>query len=373
MLRLFLVLYTLMLLTTGCFAQTDPLYVDFNSPKWNTMGNADVSMFDGKTVTRVLGGTAIACLDGYDFGDGTIECDMYSPSDRAFIGLAFHIQDFRDFEWVYFLPHNSGTWDAVQYEPVCNRSATWQLYHGDGFQANAEVPTHKWFHVRLDVIGDSGYVYLNNAAVPVLSFGLRLKDHKGLVGVCSYHPGTFANLVITGKEPAMVPVSNSYYDPNPYYINTWQVSEPFLGLVDDISADQKAQNENSWKIVQADERGIINLNRYFVKTPSSNTVLARTIIQSQKVQTKTLSFGFSDKVRIYLNGKQVYSGNNTYVESDLWKDRGYVYVDYASVDLPFIKGENELVMQLYEDKFGWGFTTRLDDYQGLELYPAQAR
>jgi hypothetical protein len=47
----------------------------------------------------------------------------------------------------------SGEWDALQYDPVFHGSNTWQLYHGPGYQREAQVPTGRWFRLKVDTCG----------------------------------------------------------------------------------------------------------------------------------------------------------------------------------------------------------------------------
>ena len=76
-----------------------------------------------------------------------------------------------------------------------------------------------------------------------------------------------------------------------------------------------------------------DLNRHYHLSKSKNTVLAKVIIDSNKTQKKKLYIGYSDKIRIYLNTENIFSGNNSFHESDKYEDRGYV-LDKHQID-PF--------------------------------------
>ncbi len=147
----------------------------------------------------------------------------------------------------------------------------------------------------------------------------------------------------------------------------WLISEPYDNF--NFTKEPKLLSENvkKWNKISAEENYLINLNRYFNKTKSENTVLAKVIINSKKALTKKLHFGYSDKIRIFLNSGKLFEGDNTYQESDRYEDRGYVLDKFEVIELPLVKGVNELIMEVSEDKFGWGFIARISDLTDVEI------
>ena len=350
-----------------CFGQESKIFVDFSSKNWKTLGKIEIKEYDGKLATCVPEGTGMAYLDGFDFENGIIECDLFAPVNRAFIGLVFRIGSLSNLELIHCLPHESCKWDAVEYNPIFNQSATWQLYHGKGNEAPAKIPTNEWFHIKIVVIGDTAKVYLHNETEATLAVKLKHKITQGPIGVFSHHPGIFANLSVTkidtnyvkAKEIKKSLVKSSY-------LTRWLISEPF----NNANWDSKKLNLNdslkgNWQIINAEEGNLINLNRYYVRSGKHNTILAKVIIDSKKEQTKKLYFGYSDKIKIFLNSNMIFSGDNSYKESDRWDDRGYVFDDNEIVELLLKKGKNELIMQIYEEQFGWGFKAHLEDLKDI--------
>ena len=61
----------------------------------------------------------------------------------------------------------------------------------------------------------------------------------------------------------------------------------------------------------------------------------------------------------------IFTGDNSYKESDRWDDRGYVIDNDEMLELPLKNGKNELIMQIYEEKFGWGFKAHLEDLKDI--------
>lgn len=61
-----------------------------------------------------------------------------------------------------------GAPDAIQYTPVLNTGLNWQLYNGPGFTGRVDIPKDTWFHLRLELTGAQGKLYLNDSTTPIL-------------------------------------------------------------------------------------------------------------------------------------------------------------------------------------------------------------
>jgi hypothetical protein len=355
------------IISSICLAQKETISVDFTSKDWKTFGS-EIKDFDSKLTAYIPNGTGIGYLDSLDFQNGTIECDLYSPSDKAYLGIVFRISSLSNFEYIYFQPHTSGKWDAVQYDPIFNRSATWQLYNGTAYQAVANIPTREWFHVKIQVIDDSAKVYLDNNPKQVMSAKLKHDYASGNIGVCSYHPAYFANLKVTKLDTVISFKPEQVTASKKTYISNWLISEPYDNY--DFTIEKPFLNDSivsKWQKVNTEENYLMNLNRHFTFSKSKNTVLAKVIINSKKPQKKKLYFGYSDKMRIYLNTETIFSGDNTFHESEKFEDRGYVLDKHQMIELPLEKGDNELILEISEKMFGWGFIAQLEDLKGIEF------
>jgi len=88
-----------------------------------------------------------------------------------------------------------------------------------------------------------------------------------------------------------------------------------------------------------------------------NTVLARTTIRSSGARTQLLELGFSDRAVVFLNGRPIYRGDDTY------RSRDYRFLGgigwYDALYLELVEGENELAVAVSEDFGGWGVQARL--------------
>ena len=154
-------------------------------------------------------------LDGVNFSEGTIECDILgksSPRGSNFPGIAFHGKDNSSFECVYFRPFNfraenpENASHAVQY--IAHPQWTWQKLRAEktGQYEKPVAPPpdgDAWFHAKIVVAGRKVSVFVNGATKPSLEVG-RLSDQaSGKIAIWGGDAGDggyFANLKVTPTE-----------------------------------------------------------------------------------------------------------------------------------------------------------------------------
>ena len=120
------------------------------------------------------------------------------------------------------------------------------------------------------------------------------------------------------------------------------------------------QRERSWTTLAAEASGISNLAEVS-RVSEGNTVFARHVLPAERADSKLLSLGYSDQARVYLNGKLLYVGDNTYQTRD-YRYLGTVGL-FDSVVLPLEKGDNELWIAVTEAFGGWGIIGRISDFK----------
>lgn len=96
---------------------------------------AEVVTWQGREALRLENGLAL--VPGHRIADGSIEV-LIGADGPAYPGIAFRAADVLNFELAYAVPHVSGQWDALQYDPVFHGSNTWQVYHGPSYQRAAQ-------------------------------------------------------------------------------------------------------------------------------------------------------------------------------------------------------------------------------------------
>lgn len=151
---------------------------------------------------------------------------------------------------------------------------------------------------------------------------------------------------------------------------TWSVSNSF----DEKTLDSKfilSQDDKqnlTWNKLVTENSGLANLARVQGVEPDKNTAFARITINSEQEQVKKLSFGFSDRIKVYLNDKLLYGGQ------DSFRSRDYRFLGtigyYDELYLPLQKGKNELWMAVSENekiRGGWGLQARLENTEGISM------
>jgi hypothetical protein len=160
-----------MALYVCCLAIPTPLLsetIDFGSDRWD-FKDAEVKEYMGRQ-----------CLQGYallkdvEFDNGVIEVDMAVTGASSYPGFVFRVRSDGDYERIYLRPHRAGLYpDAVQYTPVFNGIAGWQLYNGRGYTAGVELPVGEWIHLKLEVSGTRARLFVADMETPALEFLLR--------------------------------------------------------------------------------------------------------------------------------------------------------------------------------------------------------
>jgi hypothetical protein len=155
-------------------------------------------------------------LDGVDFNEGTIECDILgksTPRGSNFLGIAFHGVNDTTFDCVYFRPFNfrapnpENAAHAVQY--VSHPQWPWPKLRAEktGQYEKPIAPLldgDAWFHAKIVVEAKKVSVFVNDAKQPSLVVE-KLHERTGgkiaIWGGDAGDGGHFANLKITPKKP----------------------------------------------------------------------------------------------------------------------------------------------------------------------------
>lgn len=344
--------------------------VPFDSDRWTITAQENrLEPYNGQPSLYLKGGTAV--LEDAAFTDGTIEFDIAFPGDRAFTGVFWRWQDPQNFEDFYFRPHQSGNPDANQYTPVFNGVSGWQLYYGDGYAAPVAYPFDEWIPVKIVVSGKQAEVYIQDMERPALFVSeLKRPVASGGVGIKASNlaPARFANFRVTRQSsPPLQGTPQAPIATPPGTITSWAVSslvnEADLGDRPYLSKTDKTGL--TWTSLAAEPTGLMNLARVQGIDGESNTAFARVTITSEREQIKRLNFGFSDRARVYLNDRLLYSGDDRY------ESRDYRYLGtigfFDAVYLPLQAGPNELWIAVSEGFGGWGLQGRLEDMEGITV------
>jgi hypothetical protein len=350
----------MLLVQLGLGPPSDDGAIPFTDDRWRFEGeSADIVQVGGREALRLHNGRAV--LGDAGFENGVIEFDMMVTPERGFHGLYFRVGDGGNEEYFYIRPHQSGNEDANQYTPVFNGMVGWQLYFGPWFSAPTEYRFGAWMHVKLVVSGHRADIYIDSEA-PVLQVTLKNRRVAGpLVLDSNLTPVHYAGFRYRRlDDPPITQATSPAPTPEAGTVLVWDVSSPFdegrLATVTTMAAEDL--ESLTWQRLEVEDRGYANLARVASRTPESNTVLARLRIQANEAGVRTIRFGYSDRVRVYLNGELLYAGDNGY------QSRDYRYLGtiglFDAVPLRLRPGENELLFAVSESFGGWGIMARVD-------------
>ncbi|HEV7396146.1 MAG TPA: hypothetical protein VGN86_06515 [Pyrinomonadaceae bacterium] len=349
-----------------------------DSPRWDMEGQAKAAEYQGRKCLLLNGGAAV--VKDLEMRDGVIDVDVATTAKRGFFGLQFRLtKEGANGEWVYLRPHKSGYPDAMQYTPILNTGANWQLYNGDGFTGSLDIPKDEWFHMRLQVTGAQAKLYVKDMEKPALVMNdLKSDVQKGLVALHVLIGTTYFSNFEFHETPAAA--WERHLPPIPANTLTkWSLSPSYDGLARNLEQPLSTTEKGSikWQDVEAEAPGFVVIYRYreaphlnvtfandFSKRlepqPGTKLVYARTTIVSDRDEVKKLYLGYSDEVSVFLNDKILYRGRS----AQNFRDPGFLGIvnpENDAIYLPLKKGPNELMLAVSELGGGWGFISRLVD------------
>jgi hypothetical protein len=376
-LRSFLPMVCLALLFAGR-ANSQPLSVPPDSPRWDLQGEAKPAEYLGRKCLLLNGGAAV--LKDFEMRDAVIDVEVATPAVRGFFGFDIRIDpDEANYEEIYLRQHKSGLPDAMQYTPVLHTGRNWQIFNGPGFTGAVDIPKSVWFHLRLEVTGAQAKLYVKDMEKPALVMDdLKSGIQKGKVALFTLTGETyFSNFEIRATPDS--PWQRHLPTMQPNVITHWSISPSYdalqRNLEHPLSASESAAIE--WQDVEAEPPGFVILYRYrdaphprvtfqsdfstrLQPQPGMKLLYARTNIDSDRDQLKKLEIGYSDDVTVFLNGKILYRGRS----AQGFRDPGFLGIinpENDAVYLPLHQGRNELLLALSELGGGWGFLCRLSD------------
>jgi hypothetical protein len=364
--------------SSAAHAQAPPLSVPADSSRWDLQGQAKPAEYQGRKALLLDGGAAV--VKDFEMRDGVVDMDIATPASRGFFGIQFRVaNEGANSEWVYLRQHKSGLADAMQYTPVLNTGANWQIYNGPGFTGAVDIPKDVWFHLRLEVAGAQAKLYVKDMDKPALVMDdLKSGVQKGGLALYVLTGATyFANFEVRTTPDA--PWVRHLPPMPPGTLTRWSLSPAYDALARNLERPLARAESDAiqWQDVEAEPPGFVVVYRYrqaphlrvsfekdFSKRmepqPGMKVVYARTNIDSDRDQVKKLNIGYSDDVSVFLNGKILFRGRS----AQNFRDPGFLGIvnpEDDAVYLPLKKGKNELMLALSELGGGWGFICRLEE------------
>jgi hypothetical protein len=338
-----------------------PVAVD--SPGWQFDGAPpQVVEYQGKLALSLIGTNAK--LADANFETGVIAFDMaLSNNKQSFPSVIFRGQDDGNYEHFYLRPHQNGNPDSMQYTPVINGMTAWQIYKQ--YNAQTRFPVSEWMHVRLEIGEDSARVFVNSDKPTLVVHDLKRERKAGFVMLKGSLGGAyFANINITaGAQEAAPPEPLSEFMPG--HVRAWFVSPP-MAEADALAAAGASRLKGvAWTRLAVESNGIANLARAATWTENTPTVLTRVVVRADRARSVAMRFGFSDRVRVYVNGTLLFTGDDSQASRD-YRFLGTVGL-YDELQLQLRRGDNDIVFAVSEGGGGWATQAAFLEMEGLTL------
>jgi len=347
-----------------------------DSPRWELEGQAKATEYQGRKCLSLDGAAAV--VKDFEMRDGVIDVDIATPAKRGFFGIQFRMDEKgANGEWIYLRQHKSGLPDAMQYTPVLNTGANWQIYNGAGFTGAVDIPRDVWFHLRLEVTGAQAKLYVKDMDKPALEMNdLKSGVQKGQIALYVLTGATYFSNFEVHTTPD-VPWERHFPATPGGTITKWSISPDYDALARNLERPLSAAEASTiqWQDVEAEAPGFVVLYRYrqaphlqvtfatdFSKRldpqPGTKVIYAKTNIDSDRDQVKKLFLGYSDDVSVFLNGQILFRGRS----AQNFRDPGFLGImnqENDAIYLPLKKGKNELMLAVSELGGGWGFIGQL--------------
>ena len=342
--------------------------------KWDFQKDkAEFIEYEGKQAIRLNENSGAIFYKDLVFQNGTIEFDVEVSQASPFPSLYFRQKD-NDAEHIYLRTgtvNRKNAFDAIQYASIIRGVNTWDLQHE--YQSAANIKIGEWNHVKLVVSGKQLKVYINNPTEPNLEVPyMEGNISEGKIGIGTGFPGQsiFANLMVKPNETeGLSPLPGAditRHDTR--YIRNWQVTSPdTLPYGRELNGYNLPTADMKWENINTERRGLVNLSRKFGGHQGRLYVWLRAKIKSESAQTQIIKMGFSDEIWVFINQKPVYVDKDSYIMNMRKSPNGRISLDNCSFPISLIKGDNELLIGVANDFYGWGIMARLEHLDGVEI------
>lgn len=367
--------------STSWAADAAPRYIAATSTFWNAIGNIEFEPGRHAQPALLRVNSGAAELKGAPFSDGTIEYDVEELPDSDgmdFPSVRFRQRDSGTAEQLYLRPHAGciTSNDCIQYAPVVHHLLMWDIY--PEYQRGGPIQASGWNHLKLVIAGRRLEVFINRTATPALVVD-NLSGDAASGSIQLNGPAVYRDIQITPGVPAILLNKPTLAEPanTERMLLDWQLSEQRFVAPGPMPDYADMPSSSRWVDIRAERFGLINLTRQFEAAPRAVGALAwlKTTIISDREQTKRVSIGWTREVRVFSDGKPVFTEKNYYygLQSTRRPPDGLLSLDNGSFDLPLHRGVNEIAIAL--NNFfpgsavhsGWGMKLQMHDLDGIKL------
>lgn len=357
-----------------------PAPIDYNinlSPEKWEFKEGKVEFFDknGIKAMRIKqGNQGAVMLKDIMFKDGTIEFD-FEPASPMTLGSSPTVY-FRgnmqknDTEIFYIRarPNKPTANDGIQYCSILGGVNMWDMY--PEYQAPAFFEADKVNHLKMVISGQQMRVYVNDMNRPALQ--IPKLEGNSTEGMIALDGGmVVSNMQIKPNIIEDLPgfAAPDLTDHDAQYLRNWSLTKPSdLPIGNEVIVANLPKPDVFTETIEAERKGMINLSRRFGGNNTRKVVWLKAKIKVMENQKNIMQLGFSDDVWVFLNNQMIYLDKNTYLQPPMRKyPEGRISIQNAKVNLNLKQGENELLIAVANDFYGWGIIARLENMDGVEF------
>jgi hypothetical protein len=349
-----------------------PIQYPMSADSWEFQADkVEFANYKNKQAIKVQRGGGLVITKDLVFSDGTIEFDAEptEASTAPFVTVYFRFQDKQESECFYLRvgrEENHKRNDAAQYAPFVKGVNLWDML--PQYQGPAMINNKDWNHIKLVVSGMQMIVYVNDMTKPCLRIPyLEANSKQGSIAFEGF--AAFANLVVKPNEVEGLSPAHGIdlTDHDANYIRHWMISQPKpLPLGRELYPDDLPSPETAFDVIEAERNGLINVTRKFGVGERQYIWLKAKINSTADVKRK-IDLGFSDEVWVFINQRTAYVDKNLYLQGMRKTPDGRCSVQNSSFTIPLKAGENELLIGVANDFYGWGIIARLESLEGIEI------
>ena len=382
--------FLLLASTTPVAGTPPPRTVPLTPDAWTATDSIRFVSHLGRPALYINRGVALARKAAME--NGVLELDVAATEATNFLGMVFRAASPRFSNVVFLRPGASGTEEAVQYGPAFNSvGVAWQVYHGEGANAVAELPRDRWIHVRLELDGSIARLFLDSATTPTLVVPRVVASGGAGLGGGPARSARARTSPTSATPPRRYPVPRRPSRRRRPERSRTGRSRARSRPPSSHPSGFPISAGSGWERVRVELEGFVLLNRYREapvggvprdstgavmvdsvmtgRIAGSRIVYARTTLTAARDEIRRLEYACSNGAVLYLNGRPVAFAMNPGGLRGL----GVMARAGDAVYLPLRRGRNELVFAVIQLTGGWAFSARLEPSAGTETLPAIAQ
>ncbi|WP_313264124.1 hypothetical protein [Sphingobacterium sp.] len=351
--------------------------IALSSEKWVFQnGKVDFLNFRGRKAMKIAPASGPVVIKDFIFKDGTIEYDVLPAKTEFASAIYFHRKNEKEQEIVYLrVPKMTDPFanEGIQYCPILDGVNMWDMY--PQYQSSAAAKADEWNHIKLVISGMQMQVFVNNNLRLIVP-KLEGREHTGSIAFDG--DSYISNIEIKPNQmeglPQIEGADLTRHETN--YIRNWSITQPTVleeGREPTTFRDLPKDEAFTEKIA-AERYGLINLTRRFGSAEKRRIVWLKAVITTKEPTSVNLQLGFSDEIWLYLNDQITYTDKNIFRQNMKKYPDGRISIQNGNIRLKLKKGENQLLVGVSNDFYGWGLMARLENMENITaIEPYQER